>query len=464
MNFEAKHIFHYQQLIRSYYFTAIYLGEHGCTDQEKLLRPIIHQLRDLNVHLRYLLCDSKARVVVMNMVAITGYYGCQWCLAKGERNDVPILDDQGNRNRRGGAVLWTTKTLDKPPRTHAIYEEQGTLAEETNETVYGVKGRSCVLELFDNVMTGVPIDYFHAVYLGLARKIMKEILGTSQVYLRRARHRHVRQNINARWPAVHVPSEVQRRPRRIDEASFKASEWKSLTFLGFPIVLSALVGVNMRQEARAFTYFVFLCRCLVVSRAQHDRVRQEVDLGQVMKKFFKAYTKAFGRSACIPSLHLFSHLIDQRQNDPLSVTSTEGFESFYAIIKKQFKTGTTSVGKQVLENLFGFYNGQLSHNCRKKYRYRPVEQDVKHDCWIKTADGYFKIVQQEDNGRVTCRKVQTERYTPDVVRTLPFHLIGVARFKRLLEEEREYGPEDIIEKVVKVERVMVSLPFDILYG
>ncbi len=398
------------------------------------------------------------------MIAITGYYGCQWCLAKGERNEIPMLDEDGNRNRRGGAVLWTDKTLGKRPRTHALYVQHGEEATATNEVVFGVKGSSCIVELFEDVMRGVPIDYFHAVYLGLARKIMKEILGTSNVYLRRPQHRHVRQNIDARWPTVNVPSEVQRRPRRIDEASYKASEWKSLCFLGFPIIISSLVGVGMRDEARAMTYFSFLCRALVVAQPQYDRVREEVDLTQTMKKFFKAYIKAFGKGACIPSLHLFSHLLDQRAQQPLSLTSTEAFESFYGIIKKQFKTGSQSVGKQVMENLYGYYNGQLSHNCRKSYRYRPIEEDVKHDCWINTAQGYMKIVEHLENGRVTCRQVDTERYTPDVVRHLPFHMIGVAKFKRVNNNEFEFGKEDIIEKVVKVERVLVSLPFDVLYG
>ncbi len=443
---------------------TIYLGEHGCNEPELVLRPFIEEYTDLNVRVRFLLCDSKARVVLMNMIALTGYFGCQWCLARGEPNDVPMLDEHGNRNRRGAAVLWTDKTLDKRPRTHALYVQQGEEAEATNTIVCGVKGTSCVVELFEDVMLGVPIDYFHAVYLGLSRKIMKEILGTSQVFLARPRHRQVKQAINARWPTVHVPSEVQRRPRRIDESSYKASEWKSLCFIGFPIVISSLVGLAMRQEARAFTYFVFLCRAMVVSQPCYDRVRQEVDLKDVMKKFIKSYMKAFGKAACIPSLHLFSHLLEQRSHQPLSLTSTESFESFYAIIKKQFKTGTQSIGKQVLENLFGYYNGQLSHNCRKKYRYRPMEDDIKHDCWIRTENGYKKIVQHLGNGRVTCRVVDTERYTPDVVRTLPFHLIGVARFKRVRNDEVIVQEADIIEKVVKVERVLVSMPFDILYG
>ena len=413
---------------------------------------------------RYLLCDSKARVVIMNMVSITGYYGCQWCLAQGEPNNVPMLDERGNRNRRGGAVLWTDRTLNKPPRTHDVYVQQGLEAENNNTVVYGVKGTSCVVELFDNVMEGVPIDIFHAVYLGLARKIMKEILGTSSVYLTRRVHRLVRMNINSRWPKVHVPSEVQRRPRKLDEASYKASEWKNLIFVGFPIIISALVGLGMRTEARAMTYFVFLCRSMVVRQEDHERVTGEVDLKDTMKKFVKSYIKAFGRGACIPSLHLFTHLLDQRERQPLSLTSTEGFECFYGLIKKQFNTGTQSLGKQVLENLYGHYNGKLSHNCRKSYRYRPVERDSKHDCWILTNEGYLKIVDRLDDGSLQCKKVEVQRYTPDVVRTLPFHLLGVAKFRRLTGEEVVIEPASIIEKVVKVEKTLVSLPFDVLYG
>ncbi len=445
-------------------FPGIYLGEHGCNDPEAVLRPFIDEYTNLNIKVRFLLCDSKARVVLMNMIAVTGYFGCQWCLAQGEPNNIPLLDEHGNRNRRGGAVLWTDRTLNKQRRSHDMYQQQGEEADATNTIVYGVKGTSCVLEIFDDVMTGVPVDIFHAVYLGLTRKILKEILGTSAVYLTRRVHRLVRENINGRWPAVHVPSEVQRRPRKIDEASFKATEWKTLSLVGFPIVISAMVGVGMRKEARAFSYFVFLCRALVVTQEDYDRVTDVCDLRDIMKKFVKAYIKAFGRGACIPSLHLFSHLIDQRENQPLSLTSTESFESFYGLIKKQFKTGTLSLGKQILQNLFAHYNGKVFHNCRKKHCYRPMEGDVKHDCWVRTQEGYLKIVERMLNGRLRCRRVETSRYTPDVVRTLPFHLIGVTRFRRLLEQEVVIHGQDIIEKVVKVEKVLVSMPFDVLFG
>ncbi len=428
------------------------------------MRSFIEEIRTVNVKVRYYLADSKARAVLLNMVSVTGYFGCQFCMAEGERNEVPMVNAQGAYNRRGGAVLWTDATFDEPPRTHQMYTEQAAQAEEAQENVFGVKGRSAVAELFDDVMVGVPIDSFHCAFLGLAKKIINEILGVSNIYRARRENRQVRQTINARYPSVRVPSEVQRPPRKIDDKSYKASEWKILAMVGFPIVINALNTEGLRPEARAFTLFVFMLRAMYLSDEEYTTLKANVDLKATMRRFYRSYVEAFGPGACTPTVHLFSHLLEQRDRDYLSATSTESFESFYAILKNTYRKGTPSIGKQMISNVLLHYFGVTNHNCRKSFRYRPEGRDMKNDSYVRSVDGFLQVQENLPDRMIRCRKILTDRYTPDVVRNLPFDLIGVAKWRQLGAQEVIISADEISAKAVRVENVLVTLPFDCLYS
>ncbi len=375
-----------------------------------------------------------------------------------------MVNEHGAYNRRGGAVLWTDETFDQPPRTHDMYMQQAQEANDTQQVVFGVKGLSCVTELFDDVMEGVPIDSFHCAFLGLSKKIMNELLGISNVYRARPENRQARQNINARYPFVRVPSEVQRSPRKIDEKSFKAQEWKVLTMVGFPIVISALNNVGLRQEARAFTLYVYLLRAMHLDDNDFEEVKAEVDLKLVMQRFYRSYVNAFGAAACTPTVHLFSHLLEQRNREYLSATSTEQFESFYAILKNTYRKGTPSIGKQMFGNILSHYFGQEDHNCRKSFRFRPKGRDMKDDSLVLSPNGYLRIEENLPDRMIRCRKILVDRYTPDVVRNLPFDKIGVAKWRQLGAQEVVISANEIKAKVVKVEQVLVTLPFDCLYS
>ncbi len=431
---------------------------------EKLLRPLINSLGMLNVKVRYFVADSKARVVLLAMVAITGYYGCQFCMARGVTNDVPMLDEHGNRNRRGAAVIWPHDTLGAPRRTHQMLLDQAEQAEADQSPFYGVKGRSCITEFIPDVMVGVPIDMFHCAFLGLSKKIVMEVLGVSPIYRPRPEHRLVRENVDRRYPMVRVPSEVQRRPRKIDEHSFKASEWKMLTLVGFPILCTSLVAVGLRAEARALVLYVFLMRAMLQSNDQYLIVKQRVNLSEVMVRFVRCYVHAFGRGASVPTLHLFTHLLQQRDRDHLSNTSSEVFETYYGILKRSYAKGTPSIAKQMIVNVIAHYMGEKQHHCRKSFRYRPLGTDIKDDSLIWTTHGFLRIIRRMDDGRLVSQKLITQPYRPDVVRNLPFDLVGVAKLSLAGPEVIHVRPDEILSKAVQVENYIVTLPFDCLYG
>ncbi len=436
---------------------GIYIGDNACKDDEQVLQPLIDEWQSLNIRGRHFLMDSKARLSLLKMVAITGYHSCQYCLAPGVSNK-----GSGHGRERGGHVIWPSKTMGYKKRTHQDYVSDGKEAERTGKTVRGTNGVSRIVELFDDIMTGVPIDTFHCVYLGVAKRIWKETFGVRPNNTMPKELETVKSEFDNVYRTVEVPSEIERRPRAVDPASYKCSEWQSLTLYGFPLLVNILSRHGMRKEASVILQFSFLLRALLMNNPSYNHLKQFVDISALNAKFYKSYEKAFGQASCVPSLHLFYHLVEQRETIPASVTSTEPFESYYNVLRSTYAVGTTSIGKQQITNTMLFYKAKARHHCSTSYQFRPKGKDVHNDslCW--TTDGRFlKIVSTNRGGATfTCHELETSRYTTDVVRKLVFSPMGVTKLKQVKEEVVTLSREEIAAKVVLVGDVLVAVPTD----
>ena len=56
------------------------------------------------------------------------------------------------------------------PRTHAQVQRLAVMAESRGECLYGIKGRSMLME-YSDIVKGILIDYMHAV-LGVTKDLM----------------------------------------------------------------------------------------------------------------------------------------------------------------------------------------------------------------------------------------------------------------------------------------------------
>ncbi len=437
---------------------AIWIGKEACKDPEDVMRHYLDEIRYLKIKVRYFLADSKARCVLMKMTSINGYYSCQFCLAPGVKNKAPR-----DEPRRGGAVLWTSATMNHPKRTTASYVRDGLKALRNRLPVHGVKGVSCLTELFEDIITSVPIDTFHAVYLGMVKKLWKEIWQMSGTGRIPSHLEEAKKEFDSLYRKIEVPYEMQRRPREVDLNSFKCSEWKSLALFGFPILVPILDSYGLRCQAKVLIQFVYLVRALLSSDEVFKAVEAAVNLDDLMAKFYRNYEHTFGARACIPSVHLFYHLLEQRRRDSITTTSTELFETFYGLIRSAYHTGTVSMGKQMTDNVIVHYEAK-NHNCYRTFRVRPKEKDIHNDSLLWTTKGFVRVVKNSEKGRYTCRLFQYSRYTTDIVKKLCFASFGVVKIRRETESFVEIKKSQILAKCVKAANVLVAIPFETLYG
>ncbi len=86
-----------------------------------------------------------------------------------------------------------------------------------------------------------------------------------------------------------------------------------------------------------------------------------MSLSDLHDLFYRCYTKGFCRQktqkqkALRPTIniHTFSHLLEsRRRSGPVHQTSTETFESMYAVLRKCYRAGTRNTGKQAFENYY----------------------------------------------------------------------------------------------------------------
>lgn len=101
--------------------------------------------------------DSPARAAILNSKQFNGYFGCSWCLQRGQ-----VID---------GALKYpfSNQVAD---RTHSGVLKAMVEAVRRKEPVFGIKGPSTLVKLqgFDLVW-GLPPDYMHCVLEGVTKQV-----------------------------------------------------------------------------------------------------------------------------------------------------------------------------------------------------------------------------------------------------------------------------------------------------
>ncbi|KAG0443402.1 hypothetical protein HPB47_014960 [Ixodes persulcatus] len=210
----------------------------------------------------FILCcsvDAPARAAVQNMVLFNGFFGCPWCLIKGEHEE--------------GCVRYVSDEA-PAPRTSELVARDMELALRLGSPVNGIKGPSALMNLqgFD-LVAGVSVEYMHCVLQGVVRQITE--LFFSSTSSRQAYYIDTRQSVvkvDKRLRGIKPPHCITRLPRSIEERGFwKASEWKQwLLFYALPCLMDILPQL----------YWKHLCK---LSEAVHILLRDSLTLHDIKR-------------------------------------------------------------------------------------------------------------------------------------------------------------------------------------
>lgn len=183
----------------------------------------------LPLNVRCFIADAPARAFALNHYGHTSANACSKCKIEGLRCTVPGF---------GGTMIFPG--IGHPLRTD---EEYRNVVDDDHH-----KGRSPLTPLL-GLVTCVPFESMHLVYLGNMKKIISAQVG-GKFGFRRLNHRKVN-IINARMLMLkeYCPSEFNRRPNEITMFhSFKATEFRQLLLYTAPMVFKSIVSDEYYQH------------------------------------------------------------------------------------------------------------------------------------------------------------------------------------------------------------------------
>ena len=436
-------------------------------DHEEIFGRLFRDMDKLNVKVDLILADSKARSVLLNLIGITGYYACSHCESKGVTNKgEEQVEGQPKKKKKGGSVVWPSSTMNVQRRSHQSWLEHAEAAEATGKAVKGIKGRSVILDHVEDIVKQVPIDNFHVTYLGIAKRLVNKLLQLRSHGGPSASVREVLHRMNKLLKETEFPSEFQRDPRDFNEARFKASEWKNLVVATFPTLYQPLHDMGLRSYAKLWLHFVYLTLAMLQDIDAFNRLKNSHNIRGVMENFYRLYEKVFGKEACAPNVHLFYHLLDQREYLSLARCSTEPFEAFYSLVRESYRPNTASLGKQILQNVYLTYAGRSdTHKCQKEKTLRPKGKDKKNDSYIFTKKGWFKIIEKMGNGQYQCIRVKTALFRPRECPSFCFEQVGVYIFRsHNFEEKVLVKRKDVLMKGVRCSKFITAIPMQALFS
>ena len=432
---------------------GVYVGEKSVQSAEQVLEPYLHEFDELNIICEVFLADAPMRAKMLNMKGVTGRDSCQKCLYHG--------DD--NRSGVGGHIVWGYTSCTGEPRTHDNVIAHGRRARpQYGKDVCGVKGPTALTQILTDVVWQVPADWFHTVYQGVTKRLLHLILKIRKDGKTPAAERqNLYNDINSALRELGLPSEMKRGLRSVQQAKYKASEWKNVAVVAFPVVLRILVNYGHRAEAKLWLKYIFYIRTLLLDDADYHGVKQHVNFGELRLDLYKSFQRTYSIGHCTSTVHqLFAHMEEQRDRMTISQMSTETFETFYSLVRKGFKPGTPHVTKQILRNIYMYYETQKdTHTCVDKYNIKPKGRGRQDDSYIYTNVGFVRVLRTNNiTNRLLAQRINVAPYKPNLVPGLDFSHVNVGVIKGESDRQVVLTTDDIYEKAVVVEGHIMTVP------
>ena len=185
-----------------------------------------------------------------------------------------------------------------------------------------------------------PIDYMHAVLLGVTRKLLilwKNGDTSKKVSTKFRLSDKMFEQISTRLVATRItcPSEFHRKPRSLEEMlNFKATELRTfLCYTGF----IGLKGILSREIYENF--LLLACAMRILLQDSELSSRRCMHAKQLLRQFVEGFIEIYGKKHVTYNVHVLIHLADEAERfGSLDNISAFPFESHLFVLKKLIKT------------------------------------------------------------------------------------------------------------------------------
>ena len=200
-------------------------------------------------------------------------------------------------------------------------------------------------------------------------------------------------------------SNFNRQPREFDPAIWKSAEYRNYILAYWPLILDTAP----RGTIKCWLLTVYIVRGLCLPNALYNRLDTDAFETDLFRRWYVAYEKAFGVDQCTYNPHSFTHLNEVRKLGPLWETSALLYEDHYAIIKQNYRAGTTSVGTQTLQT--SLISTMVGHRCKPVYRLKVHVTSKVDDRYLYLSDGTIFLLTDvdEEHGQARGRRVAHQR-------------------------------------------------------
>lgn len=254
-------------------------------------------------------CDAPAKAFIKCIKSHGGYSSCDKCCDSGEYH---------------GRVVFLETNATRP--TDKSFELQQD--EDHHLTV------SPLINLGIGLVSTFPIDYMHAVCLGVTRKLINIwISGPLPVRL----NRHTVSEITRRLVSLkqYICVEFNRKPRTLnDVARWKATEFRTFLIYVGPLVLEGLLDISI------YEHFLLLHSAITIFLSQkHLSVVGVSKADELIKIFVNHSKKIYGKEFLVYNVHVLIHLQDDvNRLGPLDNFSAFPFENYLGQLKRLVKS------------------------------------------------------------------------------------------------------------------------------
>lgn len=296
---------------------------------EELLQLINNGLEHnnikFNIKMHSFICDAPAKAFIKCIKGHGGYSACDKCTVYGEYYNGRVVKAEIGELRTDQSFVLK---LDENHHT----------------------GTSPLLQLGCGMVSNFPVDYMHAVCLGVTRKLLNVWLG-GKLNVRlcsRLVDSISQQLLNAK---MFVPSEINRKPRSLTELSrWKATEFRTfLLYLG-PVVLKDVVDVAI------YEHFLLLHAGISILISLKHINKLGIHLAQKFLEIFVNHAKEiYGFEFMVYNVHVLYHLSkDVEKFGPLDNFSAFAFENYLGKLKSLIKSPKKPL-EQIMRRLEEMY-------------------------------------------------------------------------------------------------------------
>ncbi len=299
------------------------------------------------------------------------------------------------------------------------------------------------------------------MYLGVSKRLIHNILKIRKDGKTPAADRqNLYAEVNNALRELGLPSEMKRGLRSVQQAKYKASEWKNVVVVAFPVLLNILIRHRLRAEAKVWIKYVYFVRALLLCDDDYYALQEELDLDGLRVQLYRDYQRTYSIGHCVSNVHqMFAHMKQQRDRLPVSYMSTEDFETFYGLVRKGFTPGTPQVTKQIMRNIYLHYQSLgTTHACTNRFNVRPKGRGRQDDSYLLTKLGFVRVVHVHGMRELLVRRIETCEFEVDLEPELDFTLILVRKIVRVNEEEEAIVKADITEKAIAVGDLIMTVP------